>query len=85
MIADRAAPRYRAYLLRFWQERRRSGAGAPVWRFSLEDPHTGARHGFATLKELVAMLEHTIEDPAEAQHCPHEGLADTQPALSKEE
>jgi hypothetical protein len=28
-----------------------------VWRFRLEDPRTGQRHGFASLEALVAVLE----------------------------
>lgn len=47
--------RYHAYLLRFWNERDRIADGR-VWRFSLEDPHTGERRGFAELGALVAWL-----------------------------
>jgi hypothetical protein len=52
-----------AYLLRGWVERPepddpRESAGP--WRFSLEDPHTGARFGFASLGELVSALEGRI-------------------------
>ena len=49
-------PRYRAYLLRCWAER---GAAAPApaaWRYSLEDPHTGERRGFADLAALLGFL-----------------------------
>jgi hypothetical protein len=49
-------PRYRAYLLRCWAER---GAAAPepaVWRYSLEDPHTGERRGFPDLAALLGFL-----------------------------
>lgn len=44
---------YTIYLLRLWIE---SEADA-VWRFSLEEPRTGARRGFATLDELVHFLQ----------------------------
>jgi hypothetical protein len=48
--------RYRAYLLRFWEE----GRGHPdlpgAWRFSLEDPRSGQRQGFASLEALVGFL-----------------------------
>ena len=50
-------PRYRSYLLTLWEERSRDPAAPAVWRFSLEDPRTGQRHGFATLEALVAALE----------------------------
>ena len=51
-----AAPRYRAYLLRCWSEHS-PAAGAPAaWRYSLEDPHTGERRGFADLAALLGFL-----------------------------
>ena len=51
-------PRYRSYLLTFWEERERE---PQVWRFSLQDPHTGQRRGFASLEALVAALEWEME------------------------
>jgi hypothetical protein len=51
------APRARIYLLRCWRE---GGAHRPPddgRRFSLEDPHSGRRRGFASLAALVAALE----------------------------
>jgi hypothetical protein len=50
-------PRYEAYLLRFWQEQRQNTRLPAIWRFSLEDPHTGQRHGFATLEALFNFLQ----------------------------
>jgi hypothetical protein len=47
-------PGYRAYLLRCWRE-------ATGWRFSLEDPHTGARRGFAGPEALLAFLEVALD------------------------
>ena len=44
---------YIAYLLRLW---RAPGGGPPMWRASLEDPHTGERLGFGSLDGLVAFL-----------------------------
>lgn len=49
-------PRYRAYLLRFWEERGQHPSLPTVWRYSLEDPHTGERRGFASLEALVEDL-----------------------------
>jgi hypothetical protein len=47
------APRYMAYMLRLW----RANTGAqPVWRASLESPHTGERLGFASLEALFVFL-----------------------------
>ncbi len=60
-MSDHNRPsRYRAYLLRCWQERGRQEAQPAVWRFSLEDAHTGRRHGFATLEAVVAALEREL-------------------------
>jgi hypothetical protein len=49
-------PRYRAYLLRCWQERSQDPDQTTVWRFSLEDPHTSQRRGFASFEALIAAL-----------------------------
>jgi hypothetical protein len=48
------APRYHSYLLRCWSD------GPGIWRFSVEDPHTGARRGFPTMAALVAFLDATL-------------------------
>jgi len=56
MIIPEHPPRYRAYLLRCWEERGQDPL-RPLWRFSLEEPHTGERHGFADLAQLVAFLQ----------------------------
>jgi hypothetical protein len=52
---------YHAKLLRYWQEPdsepESAQGGAPVWRFSLEDVHTGERHGFADLDALCVYLQ----------------------------
>ena len=44
---------YLAYMLRLWQV---SSDGEPVWRTSLESPHTGERKGFASLDDLFDFL-----------------------------
>ena len=46
--------RYLAYMLRLWQV---ISDGDPIWRTSLENPHSGERHGFANLEMLFAFLE----------------------------
>jgi hypothetical protein len=51
-----AAPRYRAYLLRCWAEHGPAAPAPAVWRYSLEDPHTGERRGFADLAALLGFL-----------------------------
>lgn len=50
-------PRYQVFLLRCWEERgEHPESGA--WRFSLQDPDTNQRRGFASLEALVAFLTH---------------------------
>jgi hypothetical protein len=44
---------YLAYMLRLWQV----GEDKKAWRASLENAHTGARQGFASLDALLAFLE----------------------------
>lgn len=51
MATDRA--HYQAYMLRLWQEQDETG---PAWRASLESPHTGERHGFASIEALFDFL-----------------------------
>ena len=51
--------RYFVYMLRLWQV---SSDGDPIWRTSLESPHSGECHGFANLELLFAFLEEkTVE------------------------
>ena len=45
---------YLSYLLRLWQT---ESGGEGIWRASLENPHTGERKGFASLKDLFTFLE----------------------------
>ena len=45
-------PDYLSYLLRL----RRASGGEAVWRASLEDPHTGGLHNFASPDELFGFL-----------------------------
>ena len=45
---------YLAYMLRLWRVDTDAG---PVWRASLESPHTGEQHRFADLESLFEFLE----------------------------
>jgi len=47
---------YRVYVLRSWQEGYASSGTPSVWRFSLEDPATRQRRGFADLESLMSFL-----------------------------
>jgi hypothetical protein len=55
-------PRYFAILVRGWEASADGSAGiSGVWRFSVEDPHTGVRQGFTDLNALVAFLRSMID------------------------
>jgi hypothetical protein len=60
MFRNEKPSRYRAYLLRFWEEGHPQADWPAEWRFSLEDPHTGERLGFASMEKLVAFLRQTM-------------------------
>ncbi len=59
--------RYHAYLLRLWWAGHDGEAG---WRASLEQPHTGVRHGFATLEQLFAFLKEQADSPLNSDGVP---------------
>lgn len=48
---------YRAWLLRSWSAQEQSDPVNGDRRYSLEDPYTGARRGFASLDALVVYLQ----------------------------
>ncbi len=52
-------PRYHSFLLRFWEERGEEQEQT-VWRFSLEDPLTDQRYGFASLEALSDWIQAQI-------------------------
>lgn len=55
--------RYSSYLLRLWQEQ---GEQATTWRFSLDDPRTGERIGFAGLAHVIDFLRMQMEAQLES-------------------
>ncbi len=48
-------PCYQVFLLRCWEEHSEHPE-LDAWRFSLQDPGTGQRRGFASLEALFAFL-----------------------------
>ncbi len=56
-------PRRRAYMLRFWEVRSHDPSRPSTWRFSLEDPHTGDKLGFADLEALFEFLTAEVTEP----------------------
>lgn len=53
-------PAYESYIFRFWQERDPQGQQPTLWRFSLENAHTGVRLGFKTLEDMCHYLSQQI-------------------------
>lgn len=71
---------YLAYMLRLWQAGSRDGL--PVWRASLENPHTGERLAFgdaesmfAFLADLMADLARTTGPTEKTEPASNEGIA----------
>ena len=58
MMKNAHSPDYQAYLLRLWRE-----AADLSYRAMLENPHTGERHGFANLTQLIVFLQQ-MDDPS---------------------
>jgi hypothetical protein len=60
---SRKPPSYRSYVIRCWQEHSvHATQKIAVWRFSLEDPRTHQRRGFATLEALLLSLQEDLAD-----------------------
>lgn len=74
MTFQNKAPHYRIYLLTIWAERGRNPATPTVWHFSLEDPRSGQRHGFANLAALITALHQEIAKIETAHSKRGEGL-----------
>ena len=55
------APRYQSYLLRCWEVRSQHPDQPATWRFSLQDPQTEQKRGFADLEELVDFLRFELD------------------------
>ena len=55
-------PGYLAYMLRMWRVEAEDG---PVWRASVESPHTGERVGF---RNLEALFDYLVEKTGEDVH-----------------
>jgi hypothetical protein len=56
---------YVAYMLRLWQAGSREGI--PVWRASLENPHTGERLVFGDVAGLFAFLSELLASAVDAR------------------
>jgi len=55
--------RYLSYVVGCWQERSvHAGRETMVWRFSLQNPRTNQRQGFAALESLLVSLQVELAD-----------------------
>jgi hypothetical protein len=61
MTVFQKPPRYRTYLLTIWEERSQDPALPVAWRFRLEDPRSGQRHGFGDFEEMMAFLRGELD------------------------
>jgi hypothetical protein len=52
--------RYHSFILAMWQEGEPLPNAPPVWRYSLENPHTGERVGFRDAVELNRFLDRWV-------------------------
>jgi hypothetical protein len=55
-LKHREPPRYDAYVLHRWEVRGTDAGSETKWRFSIEDPRTGEKHGFADVDVLLSYL-----------------------------
>lgn len=50
---------YHAMMLRLWRDEH-----ADNWRASIQDPHTGENHRFASIEQFCAYLHRKLSSPA---------------------
>ena len=53
---------YRAFLLTCWQEKTAENV-SEMWRFRLEEPRIGEKHGFTDLEEVMAFVRASLKEP----------------------
>ena len=62
MSFSRNPPRSYTYVLTLWEEREQEAESPAVWRFRLEDPRTGRRHGFSTVEGLMDAVRREVNE-----------------------
>jgi hypothetical protein len=50
------------YFLTIWQERPGETDRPAVWRYSLEDVHTGQKRGFGSLEQMLVFLHELMAE-----------------------
>ena len=56
--------RYHNFILTLWQDGEPQANAPPTWRYSLEYPPTGARHGFKNTDELLRFINQWTAGPS---------------------
>jgi hypothetical protein len=51
---------YHSFVLTLWRESDGLPNAPPVWRYALENPHTGERIGFRSVAELTRFLNQWV-------------------------
>lgn len=59
---------HESFILTLWQESEASSSAPPVWRFSLENPHTNQRTGFADIEALADFLQQWVQGRSQPTH-----------------
>lgn len=62
MTIPSKAPNYHIFMLKCWPEHQQGNGFTTFWRFSLEDPTTGQRKGFAQLDDLLVSIRQQLQD-----------------------
>ena len=58
--------RYHNFILTLWQDGKPLANAPPAWRYSLEYPPTGERHGFKNTDELLRFIKQWTVGPSPA-------------------
>jgi hypothetical protein len=61
---------YQVYVLRIWQDQAATRERPARLRFSLENPNTGNRRGFASFEAFVAFLQEELKPNRENKEIP---------------
>ena len=59
--------RYHNFILTLWQDGEPQANAPPAWRYSLEHPLTGERHGFKNTDELLRFIKQWTVGPSPAE------------------
>lgn len=58
--SERPTLHYHSFILTLWRESEGMPNAPPIWRYALENPHTGERIGFRAAAELTRFLNQWV-------------------------